>query len=212
MTETTQLTIPDASGPGFNPKAWHVYLQTLALESQPDWLIYTDGSGHKDLFGGCSTLAVGKDNNGNPAKRERAAGLIGTTTEAAEFYGLLFGLGAVYETHTTPDKGQSYKELMYRLERKRPTIHWITDRESLALAVFKHPENGNPVYRRSSTPHLWAWFEFFEPFFRIIPLFYGRNTDPLQAYTDEIASELRLLVKDYHGLRVLDMKSGHLTA
>jgi hypothetical protein len=149
----------------------------------PTWILLTDGSGHKDGYGGYASLAL---EHATGRMLECAGALKGTSTEAAEFLALLNGLGSIVEA-----TGNTRK-----LEAQQPVVHWMTDRESLALAVWR--ENGQPVYKRKSTPELWAMFAYYEPLFTIVPLFTPRATLPLHDRVDKVASECRIIIKDYY--------------
>lgn len=90
---------------------------------------------------------------------------------------------------------------------RRPLVHWLTDRESLALAVARDPENNDePIYKRKSTPDLWARFEYYEKIFRITPEFETRNTQELAQVVDIISSDMRNTMRDYAAPWVESMK------
>lgn len=221
------MPLPEKTPLGVNQSAWHEFIRAEAAKSPCDWLIVSDGSGHQDGFGGSASLVLGVSSSKHPkrycdetsAKKiegefegpgiriERAAAYIGTTTESAEFLALLHALEALFTALTAPVHGEGQKAMQARLASNPPCVHWITDRESLALAVFRDPRTNQPIYSRRSTPGLWAWFQFYEKLFRILPLFNKRACNPLHDYTDEVASELRILAKDYHLFRVDDKKT-----
>ena len=124
---------------------------------------------------------------------ERGAAIKGTTTESAEFLALLNGLGSIVDRY----KEKFGSSGIVRLEAEQPVVHWVTDRESLALAVHRG-EDGTPVYRRKSTPELWAMFAYYEPMFTIKALFTKRDSILLHNRVDRVCSELRILIKEYY--------------
>lgn len=156
----------------------------------PNWTLLTDGSGHKDGYGGWASLAISAKGDWI----DRSAAIKGTTTESAEFLGLLNGLGSIVDFYVSE---YSAKSAYMRLEASRPIVHWITDRESLALAVWRGPD-GKPIYARRSTPELWAMFSYYEPLFRIVPIFTTREANAMHDRVDKAASEMRILIKEYY--------------
>ena len=168
--------------------------------NRPEWLILTDGSGHKDGYGGYAGIIFQKSPRiGTPPLiAECAGGLKGTSTEQAEFLGLLFSLQQIVDYYVADQGLKSAEEL---LRRKLPVVHWVTDRESLALAVYKDSVTHEPVYRRKSTPALWAMYSYFEPMLDVVPIFSTREGNLVHNQVDEIASDMRVIVKEHFDIR-----------
>lgn len=162
-------------------------------ENSCDFLLYTDGSGYTDPYGGYSAMGLIMR---RPVEVVHAcAAVFNTDTERMEFEALLNGIQA-FLNKLKPDKFT-----LAKMQVQKPTIVWFTDRESLALAVWRD-ENGEPFYSRRSTPDLWRRFEYYEELFHIIPLCVKRDTVPAHKVVDEIASGLRVLIKEWHQLRL----------
>jgi len=152
----------------------HHQIQTAAPPATAhNFLLYTDGSGHQDKYGGSASLVI---ENATGERFTTSAANYGTTVSRAEFEGLLSGL-------------QSILEYNGKLQ-DRPTVAWYSDRESLVLAV-------HGFYRRKAEPDLWARFQYYETLFSITPLFVPRSTDPLHDVVDRMASEGRIMMKEY---------------
>jgi ribonuclease HI len=188
---------------------FHAHIRASTAKGQPyekpAWLLLTDGSGHADGYGGYAAVIV---NTKTLVIHEVAAGIKGTSTEEAEFLGLLNGLKSILG-HYVAKSGRP--TALQRLEAEQPVIHWITDRESLALSVWRDPKTNEPVYRRKSTPELWAMYRYFEPLFRVVPLWTKRQTLALHNRADVLASELRVNVKEYFMIDEVNMSESSST-
>lgn len=165
------------------------------MTSYPDYasseyLLFTDGSGHQDKFGGYASLVIANYAHSPTKMACCVGGAFGTSVERMEFTGLLEGLQSILDTGGY-NKSAGHAELAVR----RPHIAWFTDRESLALSCWM--PDGVPFYRRKSCPDLWARYEWYEQFFTIIPIWCGRTTHAAQDVSDKLASEARVLVKDW---------------
>jgi len=147
-----------------------------------DFLLYTDGSGYQDGFSGfCSTFVSQIQNQ--PGRGTRMGSMSGSTVDRAEMTALLEGLQAIWEFLETIPK--------YNLPGRKPTIHWYTDRESLALSV-------SGEYKRSSSMDLWKRFAWYEEQFDITPQWVERETDfPEFKACDLHASTNRVIIKNY---------------
>ncbi len=157
-------------------------------EPEVDFVLHTDGSGYQDGFGGYACLVKSQRHN---AHKVRMAGLSGTTVERAEFEGLLMGLQTIVEIldcDNVPGREG--------LRNFPKTVLWISDRESLVKAVMRGVD-GQPVFSRRSTPDLWVRFEFYEKLFKIFPRFTPRETRSPHQIVDRLASDGRLLIKNY---------------
>ena len=113
----------------------------------------------------------------------------GTSVLEMEFQGLLLGLGACLELY-----GRS-KEKIKQLEVVRPRVWWVTDREHLALSLWKNPDTGFHHYKRREPYHLWRALSFYEELFQITPIFTPRATDHFQHAADKLAGFGRSLMK-----------------
>lgn len=159
-------------------------------EEAHDFIVVTDGSGFSDGYGGSSSIIL----SDKFAKREiRMAGFSHTSTDRAEFEGLLMGLQGILEIMDWTKEGD-IKRLQF--SPKKPTVCWYTDRESLVLSIWRD-ENGDTVYQRRKQGDLWARFEFYEKLFDISPFLIDRNSTKEHVHADRLASEARLLVKEY---------------
>lgn len=156
-----------------------------------DFFLYTDGSGHQDTYGGWASVVVGPKHNVFEA---RMAACKGTTVERAEFEALLLGLQSILER--TKMEGAAGIQHLERIPFK---VLWLSDRESLVLSVTRKPD-GNTVYRRKASPDLWARFEWYEKLFKITPRHTKRENNPYHDIADRLASDARVLVRDYMDL------------
>lgn len=118
--------------------------------SQPDLLLYTDGSGHQDGFGGYAAFVKTPD---GLVERFCMGAMSETSVDRAEFTALIEGLRLAMETWQRFP--QSSRLIGGDVEWIVPKIRWTSDREALVLSVKK-------VYDRSNCPDLWAAFEYFE--------------------------------------------------
>jgi hypothetical protein len=162
----------------------------MSLSPEFDFCLVTDGSGHQDGYGGWSSLAIGMQSFLGKT-RVCMAGCRGTTVERAEFSALLLGLQSILEA-----AGLDNRSGLDPLERCPLRVLWISDRESLVLSVTRRPD-GSTVYRRKASPDLWAHFEWYEKYFAITPRFSKRETNLYHNVVDRLASDARVLIKDY---------------
>ncbi len=169
------------------------------MTTEPDFYLYTDGSGHTDGFGGWAALILSTRHN---VYSQLMAGHSATTVARAEFHALLDGLQFILETM----KWESPLEIE-RLEREPATVLWNSDREDLVRSVTRDAE-GNPIYRRKASPDLWARFAFYERLFQIEAQHTPRETNPYHNIVDRFASDARVLIKDY--VQLPDNTTGRL--
>ena len=137
------------------------------------------------MYAGAAAYGVSIRHN---KKFHRLAGFNGASTDRAEFLGLLHGLHGIFETMCW-DNSSRLKALVHR----RAEIVWISDRESLVRSVTGE-------YRRRTQPDLWAQFEWYEQYIDIRPCHVKRNSVPWQDVADILASESRVLIKEYDQL------------
>lgn len=106
--------------------------------------IYTDGSGHKNGFGGWAAFIATPD---RVFKDFRMGTANGTSVDRMEFTALLEGLQGAWE--------MSEKMPQKHLGEWKPGVRWFTDRESLLNSVKR-------IYDRSNCQDLWNRFVFYE--------------------------------------------------
>jgi ribonuclease HI len=160
----------------------------MLQQSDYDFFLFTDGSGHQDGYGGWASLIISPKWN---VAEARMAACKGTTVERAEFEALLLGLQSILEKLKL-ENAAGYA----RLERTPMRVFWLSDRESLVLSVKKNPD-GSTVYRRKASPDLWARFAWYEKYFDVTPRHAKRESNPHHNLVDRLASDARVLVKDY---------------
>lgn len=160
----------------------------------PQWILVSDGSGYQDGYGGYCSYVIHIDDKYPP--KIAAAAIKETTVERAEFLALLSGLEMI-TTYLAEGAIKEGSMAETKLEVKQPVLQWITDRESLALCVLKDPKTKEPVYARRSTPDLWRAFSYYEKLYSICPVFCPRQSNSQHDIADEIASDLRVQVKEY---------------
>ena len=162
-----------------------------------DFVVYTDGSGYSDGYGGSASYMRSEKHD---KEETRLASFSHVSTDRAEFEALLMGLQSILECMGWTGKGDTK-----RLEASpnKPTVCWFTDRESLVLSIWRD-EDGQTIFRRKKQKDLWARFEFYETLFDISPFLIPRNSEEEHAFVDRLASEGRLLVKEYYEIVKLD--------
>jgi hypothetical protein len=152
--------------------------------------LFTDGSGHADGFAGSGLRLMIP---GKPAIVACAAETH-SSTERGEFVGLLRGL-AIF----TDQLGWTKRQIEDARYTGKLHICWVTDRESLALAVARDPTKQDlPYYSRRSTPDLWASFEYFEQFLHVHALFTKRCSNFSMDQADMMASDSRQTLKNFY--------------
>lgn len=171
-----------------DPAAEHVKIEKLwpGYASTP-YIAFTDGSGTIDDYGGASAIVARVNNWSGSGKavfddvRTICVAHSHTSVDRIEFTALLEALQSILEIHG-------------KVQDMRPVVKWFTDRESLAMSVWK-PDGMNSFYSRKNAPDLWARLAWYEQSFYIVPSFGRRNKDPNQKLTDLLSSEMRESVK-----------------
>lgn len=107
-----------------------------------------------------------------------------------EFQGLLLGLKACMQLAGWTDKSDYHK-----MKVMRPTVWWVTDREHLALSLWKNPDTGEDQNKRREPYDLWRAFSFYEELFSITPIYEPRATVHFQHKADKLAGFGRKLMK-----------------
>ena len=166
-----------------------IILESLRKDTSPiDWMVWTDGSGHVDGFGGYGAVAMRVRLLGNtciPIQRASAA-ICGTTVNRAEFTGLLEALQVI---HTIEMGGRGQGASMYPVIPVR--VRWFSDRENLVLGVATNPETGEAWYGRNVDQDLWARYDWYAKSIIVRPVHIERNSMAMQAKCDFIASHGR---------------------
>jgi len=162
-----------------------------------DFVVYTDGSGYTDGYGGSASYMRSQKYD---KQETRLASFSHTTTDRAEFEALLMGLQSILECMDWTSKSDIER---LSSQPNKPTVIWFTDRESLVLSIWRN-EDGETIFRRKKQKDLWARFEFYESVFDISPILIPRNSEDEHAFVDRLASESRLLVKEYLEIVKLD--------
>lgn len=163
-------------------------------EEDHDFVLYTDGAGYTDSYAASASIMT--SDKYRIGRAVRVAAFNGQSTDRAEFEALLHGLQSIVDTMGWGSPGK-IKDLQRRA--LKPSVCWYSDRESLVLAVYRD-ETGEPFYRRERQKDLWARLEFYETLFCITPMYIPRNSKPHHATADRLASECRILLKDYMGV------------
>jgi hypothetical protein len=153
------------------------------MSEEVDLLVFSDGSGYKDGFGGWAAFACTPDRNW---KTFRQGAIIGTSVDRAEMTGLLEGLEMAWELARLHPKFQ-----LSNPDSVKPKVRLHCDRENLVLSI-------RGVYDRSNCADLWARFAYYEKVLDIIPVHVERETDFVEfVQCDLHASSGRIVAKDY---------------
>ena len=173
-------------------------IEELASVSKPipkdvHYIIYSDGSGSTDHFGGYAAIAV------TPSLDDHcyiASCGCATHTEVgrAEFMAVLNSLHSIFDVRGI-NKHSSAVEMCENLGGRRIRVHIVSDREDLVGSI-------NGMYSRKSNPDLWAQFAWYEQYMDITASHTKRETNPTQSLADKTASLMRCVLKDF-----VDMQS-----
>lgn len=169
----------------------HHQIRTLSPSPREhDFVLYTDGAGWQDSFGASASL-MESERYGH--RIIRVASFHGQSTDRAEFEAMLNGLQSIMDamSWTKPIKLEQLRNQLIK-----PSVYWVSDRESLVLSVYRD-STGKTVYKRRSQPDLWKRFEFYEEHLQVTPIYVPRDTDDKHNLCDRLASEARVLMKDY---------------
>ncbi len=165
------------------------FRRTWATPEKFDFQIYTDGAGYTDNFAGCAVTGVSKRFS---KFFQRATAFWGIETDRAEFEGVLLGLHTILNVMGIENVPQ------HRMLQAEPmTVLVISDREDLVGSMSGENFNSKPPYERRANKDLWARFAWYEQYFQIIAAHRERNTNPLQGASDRLASEVRVMMKNY---------------
>lgn len=108
--------------------------------------------------------------------------------DRSEFMALLIGLQSILD-----DMDWNNGPRLKAMSVIPVKVAWYSDRESLVKSV-------NNEYGRKAQPDLWHWLGWYEQYFNVHGIHVKRETNPLQSLTDRLASEARIVIKDYDKL------------
>jgi len=151
----------------------------------PEFVVFTDGAGYQDGYGGSAAI-VASARHGKMFHRVLAA--TGTSVDRSEFVALLIGLRAILDEMcwTSDVRLKAMSVIPVK-------VLWYSDRESLVKSV-------NGEYGRKAQPDLWHLFAWYERYFQVHAVHVPRKTNSLQDVTDRMASEARIVIKDFDQL------------
>lgn len=151
--------------------------------NNPDFLVWTDGSGYKDGFGGWAAYVHTPDKT---HELFRMGAVVGTSVDRAELTGIIEGLQMVADLMTIIPHKLAMGQRVWK-----PKVKMYSDRENLVLSIQK-------VNARSNSPDLWRRFEFYEGFMALDANHVLRETDfPEFVFVDLHASSARIIAKQY---------------
>lgn len=147
-----------------------------------DYLVFTDGSGHQDGYGGWAALAI---ETATGRKMFRMGGQSGTSVERMELTALIEGLLMCAELGRLSLAVEAHQVYF------RKTVLWRSDRESLVKTITGE-------YRRSTEPDLWKRLDVVMARFAISAEHVSRENDfPEFGPVDLHASTARIMMKSY---------------
>jgi len=153
----------------------------------PDFYLSTDGAGYDGDYGGAASYGISPKHN---KIFHRVAGYSGVSTDRAEFLALLNGLHGVMS-----ELNWFVKARLLKLQDRPGQVVWFTDRASLAGSV-------NKEFSRKNQPDLWPQFNWYERYIIVHAVHVKRDTLSWQCKTDILASEARVLMRDYDQMMI----------
>jgi len=160
---------------------------------EPDFYLYTDGSGSSnDRLGTSVSILIHPQTN---TKKVRTTMSSGSSVRLAEMQALLDGLGLVWNIHhlDDPDVQAGIRMGTFR----KPRVLWITDRQELAYAITAPPTG--KLYKRRHMRPMWAAYGSYELWLDIEAKWISRNDVPEQAACDMLCGTLREELKGVVG-------------
>ncbi len=152
------------------------------MPEEIDILVFSDGSGYKDGYGGWAAIACTPDRTW---KTFRMGSTFGLSVDRAEMTGILEGLEMALSMSRVLPRA-SVMETGWKA-----TVMVHTDRENMALSI-------KGVYDRSNCPDLWHRFAYYEKHLNIQATHVARETDHAEfVMCDLNASTGRLIAKSY---------------
>lgn len=159
-------------------------LTQLPSSEDYDFLIIADGSGWTDHIGGYGAIILSVT---SPHITYEPAFGASTHTETgrAEFMAILNAL------HAIVDKcGYEHANQLELLKKNKPRVFILSDRMDLVGSLLG-------MYKRRTNLDLWAQFAWYTQYFACTAAHITRDTFPLHKSADALASELRLVLKDF---------------
>jgi ribonuclease HI len=146
-----------------------------------DFLLFTDGSGYQDGFGGWACLAKTRFQE---RRLLRVGCASGTSVDRMEMTAMVEGMQMIIDfLNENPNA-------LRRLDGTA-SVTWYSDRESMVKSALGE-------YDRSNEPDLWHRYVGFQTRLRIEPVFIKRETDfPEFQEVDLHASTGRIIIKNY---------------
>ncbi len=139
------------------------------------FLLFTDGSGHLDGFGGWACLLQVPELK---LEQTRFGGVKGTSTERMEMHAMLAGL-------------QLCMDVAHDHQVLRPEVHWRSDRESMVKIALG-------AYKPSASLDLWHAYRYYEQHLTILPAHVKIENEGVEfKLCDMHASTLREVIKKY---------------
>ena len=149
---------------------------------QPQYILFTDGSGYKDGYGGWACRVKSPDDKS--CDYFRMGAIIGCTVDRMELTAILEGLQIVLEITMEARGGLRGHDVL-------PFVKLYSDRENLILSI-------KGIYDRSNAPDLWARFAFYEKYLQIEPEHVLRENEHIEFEgVDLHASTGRIIAKNY---------------
>ena len=158
------------------------------VPERPDWLLWTDGSGHTDgIEVSCAWFQSAHD----PAVIGTAlSGSTWGSVNRAELKALLDGLHGILDT----ERRRAGKGTDWVLPWPKSVV-WHSDRQNLVFGVARDTVSGKPLNSRDTDADLWMRFAFYEAIFRIYPVLVPRNEVAWQKKCDTACGATRKVLK-----------------
>jgi len=179
-----------------------------------DYVLYTDGSGCSNGWGGYAALIQRIDLVGETrevvSSRAIVHGTYGSTVQRCEMSAWLDGVHSILAERADEIKEAAHgdQEELYRIAQAggafnclagadRPSVLWYNDRSNIAQALL-FDENGDPLCDRKKDRDLWMRWSMMASRVCITPMCNPRNKIEGQAVCDALAGEARRLMKENH--------------
>lgn len=189
------------------------WLETVAPDPyEHDYVLYTDGSGCTEGWGGYAAVWERIDLQDNYRAPISSGTLVtatyGSTVQRSELNAFLDGVHAILTERSRAIIEQAKliddKTALFNIGTNgvlnqftgpdRLSILWYTDRSNLAQALL-HDENGEPLCARTKDRDLWLRWSFMAKHVCITPMCRARNVVDGQAACDALAGSARALLK-----------------
>lgn len=170
-----------------SPSRETISTQQLSVDAPEDvdYMLYTDGSGYTDHFGGYGAIALSAKHSAH-CYIQSCGCATHTETGRAEFLAVLSGLHSILEENGW----ETESVLDSRFQGDRLKVHIVSDRADLVGSI-------NGYYRRKSNPDLWQQLAWYERYIDLTAEHVKRETHNVQSIADKTASLMRLVIKDF---------------